>query len=56
MNACPFCGSEDISEPKFDSVTCRWSMSCADCGARGPDTHQKAAALRLWNERAEEEK
>lgn len=48
---CPFCG--DIADPEILATARGWAVMCLDleCGAQGPLGHDKATAIRKWDDR-----
>jgi Lar family restriction alleviation protein len=61
LSACPFCGSEQVSQGWSRHLPDMTFIECEQCGARGPTTRERDAigqdtgstleASALWNKR-----
>lgn len=53
LKPCPFCGSDKVSV-HYDEDDDTYSVYCSECGASGALGDTEAAAIKVWNERAEQ--
>lgn len=50
---CPFCGSDNVDCDNRWNEDGWWAGLCNDCGAQGPASEQREAAIAAWNRRTQ---
>lgn len=58
LERCPFCGSKNVdlawTETDVWLSEVKYCVVCSSCGANGPDSTNKNAAIKAWNTRLKE--